>query len=97
MVVGGGFLVVAVEVVDAEVEEVAGEAEVEVEVEGSQEVLAAHPGSNLRMMVLLLIKRQGRMHAEGGHVVVVVDEDVELLGLANHLRAEPDQFQRQIY
>lgn len=34
----GGFLVVAVGVVDVEVEEVAGEAEVEVEVEGSQEV-----------------------------------------------------------
>lgn len=96
MVVEGGFLVAAVEVVDAEVEEVAGEAEVEVEVEGSQEVLAAHRGSNLRMTVLLLIKRQGRTHGEGGHVVVLVDEDVELLGLGSHLRAEPDQFQRQI-
>ena len=74
----GGFLVVVVGDVDVEVEEVAGEAEVEVEVEGSQEVLAAHQGSNSRMTLLLLIKRQGRTHAEGVHVVVVVDEDVEL-------------------
>lgn len=51
----GGFLVVAEGVVDAEVEEVAGEEEVEAEVEGSQEVLAAHRGLNLRMTVLLLI------------------------------------------
>jgi hypothetical protein len=74
----GGFLVVAVGVVDVEVEEVAGEAEVEVEVEGSQEVLAAHQGSSSRVVLLLLIKRQGRMYAEGVVVVVVVDVDVEL-------------------
>lgn len=82
-------------VVDEEVE-VAGEAEVEVEVEGFLEVLAAHQGLNLGMTMLHMRRCQGRMHVEGVHVAVVVDEDVELLGLGKHLRSEPDQFLRQI-
>lgn len=69
----GGFLVVAVGDVAVEVEEVAGEAGAEVEVEGSQEVLAAHQGSSSRMALLLLVERQGRMHVE-----VEVEVEVEV-------------------
>uniref|UniRef100_A0A0D9V401 Homeobox domain-containing protein n=1 Tax=Leersia perrieri TaxID=77586 RepID=A0A0D9V401_9ORYZ len=79
-------------VVDEEVEEVAGEAEAGVEAEGSQEVLAAHLGSDLRMKT----KPQGRTLVEGVLVVVVVGEDVELLGHGNHLREGADQFPRKI-
>ncbi|TVU35568.1 hypothetical protein EJB05_17466, partial [Eragrostis curvula] len=74
----GCFPVVAVGVVDEEVEVVAGEAEVEVEVEGSLGVLAAHQGLNLWMTLSRMRKCQGRMHVEGVHVVVVEDEDVGL-------------------
>jgi hypothetical protein len=88
----GGLLVVAVGVVDEEVEGVAGEAEAEVEVEGSQEVLASHLGLDLRMKM----KPQGRTLVEGVLVAVVVGEDVELLGHGNHLRAKADQFPRKI-
>jgi hypothetical protein len=90
----GGFLVVAVVDVAVEVEEVAGEAGAEVEVEGSQEVLAAHQGSSSRMALLLLVERQGRMHVEVEVEVEVVG--VELSDLGSHLWAEADQFQRKI-
>jgi hypothetical protein len=90
----GGFLVVAVGDVAVEVEEVAGEAGAEVEVEGSQEVLAAHQGSSSRMALLLLVERQGRMHVEVEVEVEVVG--VELSDLGSHLWAEADQFQRKI-
>lgn len=89
--------VVAAGVVEEEVEEVAEEEEVEVEVEGSQEVLAAHLGLNLQMTMVRMRKPPKRMHVEDVDVVVAVGEDVEQLDLgSHHLRAEVDQFQRLI-
>jgi TPP-dependent indolepyruvate ferredoxin oxidoreductase alpha subunit len=89
--------VVVAGVVEEEVEEVAGEEEVEVEVEGSQEVLAAHLGLNLQMIMLHMRKPQERTHGEDVDVDVAAGEDVEQLGLDSHrLRAEADQFQRLI-
>lgn len=86
-------------VVEEEVEEVAGEEEVEVEVEGSQEVPAAHLGLSLQMTMLHMRNPQERTRVEGVDVAVAVavGEDVEQLDLgSHHLRAEADQFQRLI-
>lgn len=94
----GGPPVVAAGVVDGEVEEVAGEEEVEVEVEGSREVLAAHLGSNFGMTLLHMRKPQERMHVEDVVVAAAAGEDVEQLGLdSHHLMGEADLFQRLIY
>jgi undecaprenyl pyrophosphate phosphatase UppP len=85
-----------VEVVDGEVEEVAGEVDLVVVVVGFPGVLAALPGFSSGMTIVCPIGEPlERMHAVG--VTVAVAVDFELLDLGNHLSSVPDQFQRQTY
>jgi len=97
-----------VEVVDVEVEEVAGEVDPVVVVARFLEVLAALPEFSSGMTAILHMRkalgRLQRIPGGGGEAVavavavgVVVAADFGQLDLANHLSSALDQFQRQTY
>ena len=95
-----------VEVVDVEVEEVAGEVDPVVVVARFLEVLAALPGFSSGMTTIFHMRkalgRLRRIPVGGGGgaavgVAVVAATDFEQLDLANHLSSALDQFQRQTY
>ena len=95
-----------VEVVDVEVEEVAGEVDPVVVVARFLEVLAALPGFSSGMTTIFHMRKAlGRLQripvgggvAAGVGVAVVAAVDFEQLDLANHLSSALDQFQRQTY
>ena len=86
-----------VEVVDVEVEEVAGEVDPVVVVAGFLEVSAGRPGFSSGIMPCHMRKCHENMHAVDVDEAVGEAEGFELLDLDSHLILAPDQFQKQTY